>query len=108
MARENNNDSFVAEYSFSPMDGQITFDGFAFSSALQNKIGYLPKSVAYTQKQITEYCLFCNTRTSESEAKKKAKWLARFELMNYAGKKNLELSKGNQQKVQFICSSAQS
>ena len=90
------------------MDGQITFDGFAFSSALQNKIGYLPEERGlYRKSKLLNTIVYFATLKglSESEAKKKAKeWLARFELMNYAERKIQELSKGNQQKVQFICS----
>ncbi|MBS4028447.1 MAG: ATP-binding cassette domain-containing protein [Ignavibacteriales bacterium] len=92
----------------SPDDGQITFDGFAFSSALQNKIGYLPEERGlYRKSKLLNTIIYFATLKglSESEAKKKAKeWLARFELLNYAERRIQELSKGNQQKVQFICS----
>jgi ABC-2 type transport system ATP-binding protein len=92
----------------SPDDGQITFDGFAFSSALQNKIGYLPEERGlYKKSKLLNTIIYfaCLKGVSETEAKKLAKdWLARFDLLNYAERRIQELSKGNQQKVQFICS----
>ena len=89
-------------------EGEITFDGFSFSPALQNKIGYLPEERGlYKKSKILNTIVYFATLKglSESEAKKRAKeWLARFELSNYAERRIQELSKGNQQKVQFIIS----
>ncbi|MBM4165942.1 MAG: ATP-binding cassette domain-containing protein [Ignavibacteria bacterium] len=89
-------------------EGQITFDGFAFSSALQNKIGYLPEERGlYKKSKLLNTIVYfaCLKGLSENDAMKRAKdWLARFELLNYAERRIQELSKGNQQKVQFIVS----
>jgi len=92
----------------SPDDGKITFDGFAFSSALQNIIGYLPEERGlYRKSKLLNTIVYfvCLKGVSEIEAKKLANdWLARFDLLHYAERRIHELSKGNQQKVQFIIS----
>jgi len=91
-----------------PDNGTITFDGEHFDRNIQNKIGYLPEERGlYKKNKLLDTILyFASLRGMDSaQAKPKAlEWLRRFELESYAKRKVEELSKGNQQKVQFITS----
>ena len=90
----------------SPDRGKITFDGAPFSQAIQNRIGYLPeeRGIYKKNKLIDTILYFASLRgVSGNVAKKSAlEWLRRFDIESYAKRKVEELSKGNQQKVQFI------
>ncbi len=91
-----------------PDAGTIRFDGVPFSRAIQDRIGYLPEERGlYKKNKLLDTILyFASLRgLNGSEAKRRAlQWLRRFELESYAKRKVEELSKGNQQKVQFITS----
>lgn len=91
-----------------PDTGQILFDGLPFNEAIQNKIGYLPEERGlYRKNKLLNTIIYFATLKGLTavEAKKRGiEWLKRFELISYADKKVEELSKGNQQKVQFIIS----
>jgi ABC-2 type transport system ATP-binding protein len=91
-----------------PDSGQILFDGFPFNGAIQNKIGYLPEERGlYRKNKLLNTIIYFATLKGipALEAKKRGiEWLKRFNLITYADKKVEELSKGNQQKVQFIIS----
>jgi ABC-2 type transport system ATP-binding protein len=91
-----------------PDNGTITFDGARFDRNIQNRIGYLPEERGlYKKNKLLDTILyFASLRGMDSvQAKPKAlEWLRRFELESYAKRKVEELSKGNQQKVQFITS----
>ncbi|MBU1299102.1 MAG: ATP-binding cassette domain-containing protein [Bacteroidetes bacterium] len=91
-----------------PDAGQILFDGLPFSDNIQNNIGYLPEERGlYKKNKLLNTIIYFATLkgVSPPEAKKKAtEWLKRLDLIFYADKKVEELSKGNQQKVQFIIS----
>ena len=86
--------------------GSILFDGFPFNELIQNKIGYLPEERGLYRKNklLNTIIYFATLKGIPSlEAKRRAvEWLKRFELLTYADKKVEELSKGNQQKIQFI------
>ncbi len=86
--------------------GAITFDGAHFDRAIQNRIGYLPEERGlYKKNKLMDTILyFAGLRGMDgAEAKQRAlEWLRRFEIESYAKRKVEELSKGNQQKVQFI------
>jgi ABC-2 type transport system ATP-binding protein len=90
----------------SPDRGTILYDGKPYSSSIQNSIGYLPEERGLYKKSklLDTIVYFAGLRgVDEAEAKKKAKeWLSRFDLLSYADKKVEELSKGNQQKIQFV------
>jgi ABC-2 type transport system ATP-binding protein len=91
-----------------PDSGEILFDGFPFNVAIQNKIGYLPEERGlYRKNKLLNTIIYFATLKGipALEAKKRGiEWLKRFDLITYADKKVEELSKGNQQKVQFIIS----
>ena len=91
-----------------PDAGTIRFDGVPFSRAIQDRIGYLPEERGlYKKNKLLDTILyFASLRGLNGiEAKRRTlEWLRRFELESYAKRKVEELSKGNQQKVQFITS----
>ncbi len=74
----------------------------------RNKLGYLPEDRGLYQKQRLEETIvyFGILRgLNRIEAKSNASmWLERFDLADRANRKVEELSKGNQQKIQFILS----
>jgi len=89
-----------------PDSGTITYDGKPFSDSIRNLIGYLPEERGLYKKNglLDTIIYFATLRgISPNEAKKKGmEWLERFNLQMYAKRKVEELSKGNQQKAQFI------
>ncbi len=91
-----------------PDRGAVFYDGKPFTPAIQNCIGYLPEERGLYRKNklLDTIVYFAGLRGIESaEAKKRAKeWLSRFDLLSYADRKVEELSKGNQQKIQFVIS----
>lgn len=91
-----------------PDVGEVSFDGRPFSAEIQNQIGYLPEERGLYQKNklLDSISYFAQLKgLSGQEARRRAlSWLSEFELTEYAHRKIEELSKGNQQKVQFIVS----
>ncbi len=89
-----------------PDAGTVTYDGQPFSDAVRNKIGYLPEERGLYKKNglLDTIIYFATLRgVPNDQAKKKGmEWLERFGLQSYAKRKVEELSKGNQQKAQFI------
>jgi ABC-2 type transport system ATP-binding protein len=89
-----------------PDSGTITYDGNPFSDSIRNRIGYLPEERGLYKKNgvLDTIVYFATLRgISAQDAKKKGmEWLERFNLLPYAKRKVEELSKGNQQKAQFI------
>lgn len=88
--------------------GTILYDGKPFDDSIRNLIGYLPEERGLYRKNklLNTILYFASLKGIPSdEAKRRAyQWLERFELLNYHEHKLEELSKGNQQKVQFIIS----
>jgi ABC-2 type transport system ATP-binding protein len=86
--------------------GTVTFDGQPVSPAILNKIGYLPEERGLYQKNklMDAVLYFASLKgLAVAEARARAELLfKRFDLTDYANRKIEELSKGNQQKVQFI------
>ncbi len=89
-----------------PDRGEIRILGEPFRESLKDRIGYLPEERGlYPKMKLLDHLQFLGEMKglSASEAKKRAlQWLERFELDRWAHKKIQELSKGMQQKVQFI------
>jgi ABC-2 type transport system ATP-binding protein len=89
-----------------PDSGKIEILGNSFSSDLQNKIGYLPEERGlYPKMKLLAHLQFLGEMKGLTgpEARQTAlKWLERFELDSWVDKKIQDLSKGMQQKVQFI------
>jgi ABC-2 type transport system ATP-binding protein len=89
-----------------PDAGTILFDGQPFTDQTRNLVGYLPEERGlYRKSRLLDTILyFAELRGMQrAAAKEKAmKWLSRFALEAQAARKVEELSKGNQQKIQFI------
>ena len=86
--------------------GDITIDGEHINYTISDKIGFLTEERSLLLKmtvleQIIYYGVLKTMDESEIE-KKLDYWLKRFEISEYKYKKIKELSKGNQQKIQFI------
>lgn len=90
-----------------PDEGQILFQGRPLAPEDVHRIGYLPEERGlYKKMKIGEQALYLARLKglSSQEAKKRIKiWFEKFELQPWWDKKVEELSKGMQQKVQFIC-----
>lgn len=86
--------------------GTVTFDGQPVSPALLNRIGYLPEERGLYQKNrlMDAVLYFASLKglTGPAAIQRAQSLLQRFDLTAYAKRKIEELSKGNQQKVQFI------
>ena len=89
-----------------PDRGEIHLFGEPFRESTKNRIGYLPEERGlYTRMKILDHLVFLGEMNglNGSTAKERAQyWLKNFEIEDRAQKKVLELSKGLQQKVQFI------
>jgi ABC-2 type transport system ATP-binding protein len=86
--------------------GEVTFDGQTFTDETRDRIGYLPEERGlYRKSRVLDTILyFAELRgMSRHDARTEAlRWLERFSLRADAHRKVEELSKGNQQKIQFI------
>lgn len=90
-----------------PDSGTITFRGGAVGEHTKAHIGYLPEERGLYRKSAIGDTLvyFASLKHAQPEARKiVATWLERFNLGGMEKRKIEELSKGNQQKVQFIAS----
>ena len=91
-----------------PTSGKIIFDGEEISGDFFNIIGYLPEERGlYRKSKVIDTILYFAElkNMSRAEAVNKAdEWLRRLDILSYRNRKLEELSKGNQQKVQFIIS----
>src|ERR1035438_2825008 len=89
-----------------PTSGRILFDGEPINDQFFNIIGYLPEERGlYKKSKTIDIILYfarlknMNKKSALSEADR---WLKKLDITVYRNKKIEELSKGNQQKVQFI------
>ena len=92
---------------FYPDEGQIIFDGKKFDPVNDiGRIGYMPEERGlYKKMKIGEQTLYLAQLKGlgRSEATKKIKeWFIRFEMESWWNKKVEDLSKGMQQKLQFV------
>lgn len=89
-----------------PDSGAISVLGEPFRRAHTDQIGYLPEeSGLYRKMKVLDHLVFFAELKglSGNEAKKRAlQWCERLEISAWTGKKVEELSKGMQQKIQFI------
>src|SRR6267142_597780 len=89
-----------------PDSGRIEVFGKEITPELQDRIGYLPEERGlYKKMKVGDQLKFFAAlkRVEAKEAAKRAdSWLARLQLSEWKNKKATELSKGMQQKVQFI------
>ena len=88
-----------------PDEGQIRIGGVPLGAEHQRRIGYLPEERGlYRKLKVGEQLVYFGELRGLSRADARARttdWLTRLGLMDWAGKKTEELSKGMQQKVQF-------
>ena len=89
-----------------PDEGDIELFGEHVSPALQNRIGYLPEERGLYKKLkvVDQLKYFAALKgVSGSQAEKRIDfWLERMRLSEWKRKKTTDLSKGMQQKIQFI------
>jgi len=91
-----------------PDSGRIELFGQQMNTALQDRIGYLPEERGlYKRMKVGEQLRFFaelkDLRGKEAEARIDS-WLEKLQLTAWKEKRTKELSKGMQQKVQFITS----
>jgi ABC-2 type transport system ATP-binding protein len=89
-----------------PDEGTLRVFGQSLSDSVQDMIGYLPEERGlYPRMKVLDVLVFLGSLKglSETDARARArKWLHRLEIDDWAEKKVNDLSKGMQQKVQFI------
>ena len=89
-----------------PDSGTITFDGHPFNADDVQRIGYLPEERGlYKKMKVGEQAVYLASLRGLSAREAKARlqaWFEKFGIESWWNKKLEELSKGMQQKVQFI------
>lgn len=91
-----------------PSEGTITWAGEEIMYRRTNVVGYLPEERGlYPKLKVKDQLIYLG-RLKGMEKKsiliEMEKWLEKFKVPDYANKRIEELSKGNQQKIQFIAS----
>jgi ABC-2 type transport system ATP-binding protein len=91
-----------------PDSGSIRVQDELVNDSTRDKIGYLPEERGlYPRMKVLEIIVFLAALhgLTEAESRRRGKeWLERLGLSEWADKKLMDLSKGMQQKVQFITS----
>jgi ABC-2 type transport system ATP-binding protein len=91
---------------FIPTSGEIIFKGAPIDQTFRARVGYLPEERGlYKKMKVLETVLFFSEvkgKRGKHVTEKAREYLERFELTNRINAKVETLSKGNQQKVQFI------
>ncbi len=86
--------------------GEVTLDGKKIDYSVTDQIGFLTEERSLlTKLTVIEQCLFYGTlkgMTKEQIISRMDLLLERFQITEYRERKIKELSKGNQQKVQFL------
>lgn len=90
-----------------PDEGEVFFDGRPMTKDDIMRIGYLPEERGlYRKMKVGEQAIYL-ARLKGVEAKEAKRrletWFEKFDIMPWWNKKVEELSKGMQQKVQFVC-----
>lgn len=92
---------------FAPDSGQVLFRGSEISEDFRSRVGYLPEERGlYKKMKVLDTILFFADVKGFPIAKATPialEYLKKFELLDRKNSKVEELSKGNQQKIQFIC-----
>lgn len=91
-----------------PDGGSIRYNGQPYSEELLSRLGYLPEERGlYPKVKVSDQIIYLAKLRgmSQKDADSRLKhWLERFNVPEYYNKRVEELSKGNQQKIQFIAS----
>ena len=89
-----------------PTEGNVSFDDNPIDYSVLEQIGFVPEERSLlTKLTVKEQIIFYGRLKGMSEKQILSKldyWLKKFEIEHYLDKKIKELSKGNQQKIQFI------
>ncbi|WP_127588562.1 ABC transporter ATP-binding protein [Paenibacillus koleovorans] len=89
-----------------PDEGSISWKGQGYREELKSMMGYLPEERGlYPKVKVSEQIVYLAELRgmARKEADRTLKhWLEKFEVSDYYDRKVEELSKGNQQKIQFI------
>jgi ABC-2 type transport system ATP-binding protein len=89
-----------------PDSGRIDLFGKPFERASLNRVGYLPEERGlYKKMKVLDQLVFfgrLHGLTAEDARKRAVNWTSRMEIADALEKKTQELSKGMQQKIQFI------
>lgn len=89
-----------------PDSGRIELFGQQITPALQDRIGYLPEERGlYKKMKVGDQLRFfaeLKSVTAREADRRVDRWLERLKLTEWKSKKATELSKGMQQKIQFI------
>lgn len=89
-----------------PTSGTIIFNGEPITNQFFNQIGYLPEERGLYRRSkvidVLKYFAELKNLSSAEAVKTADKWLAKLKIPHYRNKRIEELSKGNQQKIQFI------
>ncbi|MFS1515780.1 ABC transporter ATP-binding protein [Bacillus sp. SCS-151] len=87
-------------------EGNITWEGKPINYSSSHLVGYLPEERGlYPKLKVVEQIVYFGRLRGMDKAKVVKEldyWLERFKVPEYKNKKVEELSKGNQQKIQFI------
>jgi ABC-2 type transport system ATP-binding protein len=87
-------------------EGSISWDGKPLNYKTSHLVGYLPEERGlYPKLPVRDQIVYLARLRGMPKSKALAElqsWLERFKITEYAPKKVEELSKGNQQKIQFI------
>lgn len=91
-----------------PDEGRITWRGQPARDAARSEFGYLPEERGlYPDMKVGEQLRFFGRvrgLSGKRAGEQAGRWLERFSIADYADRPLQELSKGNQQKVQFLAS----
>ena len=89
-----------------PDSGSVTFGGIKSGADFNSKVGYLPEERGlYKKMKVLETLLFfaeIKGKKGRAITKLAKEYLKKFDLLDRANSKIEDLSKGNQQKIQFI------
>ena len=89
-----------------PTSGRILYNGETITNDFLNQIGYLPEERGlYKKSKVIDVILYfaqLKNMTKTLALSEADKWLKRLNIQQYKNNKLEELSKGNQQKIQFI------
>ncbi len=91
-----------------PNNGEITWDGNKYGYDFSDNIGFLVEERSLLTKlkvcDLVKHYAKLKSMDEKTIDEKLDYWLDRLQISNYKNKKIKELSKGNQQKIQFITS----